>query len=339
MKQTLLVLCAFCATISLAQPTITSSVIAPVGTISQYFASSGANTFNPGASGANVTWNFGTLDTALGTRTQYIVQADTTFFYFAYPSAVNYCVKSFSGIGYNFGYASLDNSKFEYYGAQGLADVRVYSDPVKLLQFPFTYNNQFSDVFYDDDDIYYGTNTVKADAYGTLTIPTGTFTNVLRINVTETYREYIEWDDFTGEPTDSAMYEGQYYRWYQPGQTSVLLEYSELVKYVTYLGVRYDVDSAKHTVFKKGTLTSLDEPVASFSSTVYPNPTSGNLFFETETPVALVQVTDICGKLLLEQDFNDKNFVLNLSHLASGTYYVQLTTTDNRRKTVKVLHL
>jgi hypothetical protein len=83
----------------------------------------------------------------------------------------------------------------------------------------------------------------------------------------------------------------------------------------------------------------LDEPVAAFSSTVYPNPTSGNLFFETETPVALVQVTDICGKLLLEENFNVKNFVLSIGHLVTGTYYVQLTTTDNRKKTVKVLHL
>lgn len=319
---------------SYAQPTINSNVIPAIGTTSVYLRSNGANTFNPGGTGANVTWNFATLDTLGGTSSQKIADADTTPYALSFSSVASRAIISGSGLNTGYSYTYLDNSKYEYYGFKTLTETRAYVDPQLQLQFPFTYNSQFTDTFYDAWPVYYGNATVKADAYGTLTLPTGTFSNVLRINAKEVYREY---DDQS--PEDSIFYEGQYYRWYQPNKAGVVLEYSRLVKFAIYLGQRYDVDSAKHVVMTKtGGTTAIKETENSFETKVYPNPAGNVLLINAETIIDEAEVTDIYGKSVIKQSIFDKQAILNLNNLAGGTYYVQLTTDDNRRKTVRFVH-
>jgi hypothetical protein len=51
-----------------------------------------------------------------------------------------------------------------------------------------------------------------------------------------------------------------------------------------------------------------------------------------------VQVSNIYGQLMLAQNVDSKMFQLNLESLATGNYFLELITPDNRRKTVKVAH-
>lgn len=318
-----------------AQPVINSNVIAPVGAVTTYLKSGVAatNNFNPGAAGANVTWNFATLDTSLGASVQYTVPADTTYYYSEYPSVVNRAVGGWTGLGPAYAYTYIDNSKYEYYGTRSFSDFKIYQDPQKQLTFPFTYSNQFTDTFYDEYPVFYGNVAVKADAYGTLVLPTGTYSNVLRIYTREVYREYDE-----NSPQDSLFYEGKYYRWYQPNTPNVLLEYASVVQFYIYQGQRYDADSIKRvSITKNPTITSIAEPV-SFATAVYPNPAGNTLMINAETYIDGVTLTDLCGKTVLQQNFYDKNIQLNLENIAAGAYCLQLTTTDNRQKTGKIIH-
>lgn len=318
----------------LAQPVINSNVIAPIGSVTAYYKSANAtaNTFNAGASGANATWNFASLDTAQGSFTQSVVIADTTYYYNEYPSVVNYAVGGWAGFGPTYVYAYLDNSKFEYYGVRSISESKIFQDPQKQLTFPFTYNNQFSDTFYDEYPVYYGNVTVKADGYGTLTTPAGTFANALRIKYHEVYRQYD-----MDTPDDSLFYEGTYYRWYQPNTPNLLLEYSKLVSFYIYQGQRYDFDSLKHVVFTKNVATAINEP-ETFKATVYPNPAGNTLMINAETVIETAEITDLYGRVVLQQNGFAPSLMLNIEALPAGAYNLQLTTADNRRKTVKVLH-
>jgi hypothetical protein len=334
MKHALLLLLVLSSFLCTAQPVINSNVIAPLGATTVYLKSNNPNSFNAGSAGANITWNFATLDTSL-TSTQKTVRADTTANYVYFPSVVNRAIEVGSGLATTWGYSYIDNTKYEYYGTKNLGLVQIYVDPERQLQFPFTYNNQFSDTFYDQFPVYYGHTTVKADAYGTLTLPTGTYTNVLRIKTTETYREY---DD--QNPDDSIFYDGLYYRWYQPNTPNILLEYGKLIKYYIYLGVRYEVDSSKHVSMSRNAgITGIEETESGFYSMAYPNPAGNSLRINAETLIEQAEVIDLCGKMVLQQNFSDKSVVLNLQDLAAGTYYVALTTADKRRKTIRVAHL
>jgi hypothetical protein len=71
----------------------------------------------------------------------------------------------------------------------------------------------------------------------------------------------------------------------------------------------------------------------------YPNPAGNSLRINAETAIEKAEVIDLCGKMVLQQNFSDKSVMLNLQDLAAGTYYVALTTADKRRKTIRVAHL
>lgn len=337
MKHFLLFMLAILAGTAIAQPIINSNVISPLGFTSSYIRSNTAtvNSFNAGSAGMNVTWNFATLDTSGGSSTQKTVKADTCVEYPDFPSVVNRATEVMQlGVPVR-GFYFIDNSKFEYYGYRSFLGIQIYSDPQKQLQFPFTYNNQFTDAFKSADDVYVGTTEVKADAYGTLKLPTGTFSNVLRVSTKERYYTFVDGD----VDLDTIFYEGTYYRWYQPNTTNVLLEYSKLLQVAYYQGVRYETDSVKHVVMSKTAIaTGVDEIAATFGAAVYPNPAAANLTVNSEEIIDRAQVTNIYGQLMLAQNVDSKMFQLNLESLATGNYFLELITPDNRRKTVKVFH-
>jgi hypothetical protein len=313
-----------------AQPTITSSIFPPAGYMTEYNlpSAAAARNFNPGASGTNVSWNFSGLDASQGVRRQKVVIADTTMNYGYLPSVVNYAIQAQGGL-YLVAYSYLDATKYEVYGTVAFA----YSDPVKQLEFPFTYNSQFTDGFSDNDSTRYGSTTVKADAWGTLTLPNGTATNVLRINVRDQYEEPL-----SELPDDVVHYDVQYYRWYKPDHYNALLEYSKMLQYVIYQGTRYDTDSSFTVAYNKNLITGIAEPEA-FEMEVYPNPSTNAVFVSAEAEIETVQISDLSGRLVREEYFYDKKGALNVQDLASGTYYVTVNTTDKRRRTTKLLRM
>ena len=101
----------------------------------------------------------------------------------------------------------------------------------------------------------------------------------------------------------------------------------------------YDVDSLKHLVMTRRSATGIQEAASEFELRMYPNPAANYVVINAEAVIEKAEITDLCGQQVGQQNFFDKSVVLNLDNLAAGTYLVQLTTADNRRKTVRVLHL
>lgn len=75
-----------------------------------------------------------------------------------------------------------------------------------------------------------------------------------------------------------------------------------------------------------------------FSLNLYPNPTSGTLQIQsTERTLTKVQVFDLFGKLLMEQNLNDLSGSISLSNLASGVYVVKAFAENQTVVTRKVV--
>ncbi|PBQ33224.1 hypothetical protein CNR22_16060 [Sphingobacteriaceae bacterium] len=63
---------------------------------------------------------------------------------------------------------------------------------------------------------------------------------------------------------------------------------------------------------------------------VYPNPTSGKVSFETKNKIS-VQITDNIGKVILEKEFEEGTYTLDLSAYATGIYQVKVLGTSESK--------
>ena len=58
---------------------------------------------------------------------------------------------------------------------------------------------------------------------------------------------------------------------------------------------------------------------------IYPSPSTGSIFiYGEETPLGLIRVYDLQGKILIQQSSSNANIKLDISHLQSGTYIIEV---------------
>lgn len=336
MKHYLLaVLVGTCAAL-LAQPVITGNVVTPFGTTSFYLQPRYGivSSFNPGIAGDSVLWDFALLDTAQSTLiTEQTIRADTTVYYENFPGQVNRALAYYGPFWAEYGYTYLDSAKYEFYGNSNPDDIFVYTDPQKILVFPFTYNDAYTDTYSTDNLSVDGTIHVHADAYGTLVLPGGTYTNVLRVIT----REFYRYDDLS-DPNDSVFYDAYYYRWYQPNTPNVLLEHSSHTRIVFENGNRQDFPFAKYLYITVNPMATSIAELSSLKIAAYPNPAGNYLHANADATIETAELTDLSGKTVLQQRVYDKSAVFNIANITAGTYLLKLVTVDNRSKTIKIAH-
>lgn len=69
------------------------------------------------------------------------------------------------------------------------------------------------------------------------------------------------------------------------------------------------------------------------SVSVYPNPTKGLVFIESETELEKsISICDVTGKLVYTEKVKDKKHHLNLSEYSNGMYFLKITTTNGTRE-------
>lgn len=85
-------------------------------------------------------------------------------------------------------------------------------------------------------------------------------------------------------------------------------------------------DTVEVTVFDS-TLGVLDRDAAA-AFVLYPNPTSGELQFRTELIISEIRVFSIGGKLM--KGIQQRENAVDVSHLASGMYFIQLETSEGK---------
>lgn len=325
MKLQTLLLLMLSAQISMAQPVLSAATNNPV--IGDVFREYGCDTngVSCGPSGAGVTWNFSSL-TVTGTDTfAYIACAPTPYcdsfpgsnIAIDYLGTYNYCLTSSSGL-YELG--------FEVPTAK-----EVYTMPYHKMAFPLSYNSVRMDSFirvsynipFDSTTYFYevAVDSSICDAYGTLILPSGTYTNVLRV-----HQIFYFYDSFYHSAT--AVFNGRFenYYWYASGIHNPLMTLSDTTGAGPYL-VIYTVPL---------TTAASDITTQNQSLTVYPNPANDviNIHFSTNdaanTSVILTTITgSVAGTISpgnIHTGTNDLHYPV--SNLSPGMYILQLISSE-----------
>ena len=303
-----------------AQITLTGSGNPVIGT-SMTVHSADTTGFNPGASGANVTWDFSGL-TSQGTGTINVVATTNGNFPNSNitlddPSNTNDIYMDYSGTAQS------------WYGTDGLAGTVIYTDPQDWLRYPMTYQDSFNDTYdgtvtnptnqtFDRS----GTTTVTVDGYGTLILPWGTVNNVVRVKTEMNYG-----DELSGTPFFD--YEEIRYWWFDATTGFPVLSNVTLnniaggVPISTVITVSYlDQNSV-------GINQDLADQIG---LKIFPNPTSDQTqvtFDLDQTSAVQMTLHDLTGRevqVINPQRLTPGQYTqqLNVSHLNSGVYLLKI---------------
>ena len=175
-----------CPFFLMAQPTITSDWIGRAG--EEIASVATLEVPDVGKAGAEQEWDFTnvTPDT-IDFEFRY-ANPDTTPFFDSYPSS-NSCL-TVPEFGFYL-YFNLDNSIWEFLGSTFGMSQTIFQNPQTQLIFPFDFEDSFTDdfestlLFFGVTTFGTGVATVTADAYGTVSLPSGVFDDVMRIMMVE----------------------------------------------------------------------------------------------------------------------------------------------------------
>ncbi len=328
---------AVCSFAAFAQPTLTAATNTPVA--GDIFNGRICDTtgVTPGASGASVTWNFSTLHATSQDTLAYMACSST-------PHCDSFIISNL---------ASFDNTTYQYYlnstsAMTGIGQVDAagtnyihLTNYLDQMFYPCTYLSTHVDTALGHFSIS-GTavalrilDSFKADGYGTLTLPTGTHTNVLRVHMinytTDTITIVIGGIPF---PTASTS-RSESYLWFDTGYHSPLLN----IGLDTVGNVPLHVTSAKFythgAVLGANTLTSDNSNIE-----VFPNPATENITVKFNTATSenvIVSLTDLVGReVATASQITNNSATIPVSGLSSGLYLVQVIN-GNERTTRKVV--
>ncbi|MGZ3862534.1 MAG: T9SS type A sorting domain-containing protein [Bacteroidia bacterium] len=170
-----------------------------------------------------------------------------------------------------------------------------------------------------------GTRTITADAFGSLTTPTATYPNTLRVKIHEVTSDSI----YAFGMFQTAQYDStDNYTWVQNTVNAQVMEI-DLDKTGACTKASYQQS------FSNGVAT-INAPSAGLS--LYPNPASDVTYFTYEnktTGMVNIQLMDVTGKQVAvivneQQAIGKQNVAINLAalHLPKGMYFVQLNSNN-----------
>jgi FlaG/FlaF family flagellin (archaellin) len=265
------------------------------------FFSFNATGFTNGASGANVVWDYSAI-TPVSPGTVYsIVPVSEANASFTFPTA-NFCEKFVTNGQTTYNLYVLDNQSLQLVGAISTF-VANYYDPATQFQFPYTYQNTFTDTEWQLGSPTPPEPVTRTyDAYGTLILPNGTYTNVIRQKIT---------------PSTAGIE----YHWYGTNPYRLLM--------IGNLDFNYVV------IFGESQLSRDQDSLASFR--LYPNPTSDAFSIATSTANEglTVKIHDVLGKLLFQNDNYIPDTAINIQDYPKGVYIVTVTDIESNQLLTK----
>lgn len=292
---------------SWAQPVATSANVTDfIGEF--YFAE--ATNFNPGPAGANQTWDFSNLEFTLGGTDTPQTVANTPFAA-QFPTANN-CYK-FSGLfpPDRYYYQNVTAGKYEILGLAITATTgdNYTPNPRTFAVFPYTFGTVYNDTYRSTADPVETSVVATYDAYGTIILPIGTYTNVIRQKVVK-----------DGTVTN--------YNWFNVQPFYPILQ---TVLEQNSLGI------------VKNTSVLANENFAATSKfNLFPNPTQGKLTLlpnrNTNCHIVDIELFDYLGKSVLTRKaypIDENGLTLDLEFLESGMYMLKTTDLDNNASTVQ----
>lgn len=287
-----------------------------------------------GNSGANQSWSFANISSRSVTVSSWIPSTSTP--YSAQFPTSNIAVSTDNS---NYGFYSSSNTNLILNGYAGPGAMIPYTNPEIYLQYPFTYNSSFTDNFSASFMIggiqTYRTGTVNAvgDAWGTITLPNGTYSNALRVK-------------FTYDTRDSSYYVipivneiiSTSYVWFIAGFKFPVFE----ISYTTTYFNGNPQASLKNVNYNPGGSSIGINPISSgvpgefklYQN--YPNPFNPNTkikFDIAKSGQVTLFVYDITGREVVKPfdavlKAGSFEYILNAGSLTSGVYFYKLSANN-----------
>lgn len=280
--------------------------------------------FAPGSAGAGQTWNFSSLTGTPGTGTY--SAASSTPYAASFPSANLAFVN-----GTTYAYYNTSASAYQGYGSYSTSATMPYSNPEDILRFPFALSNTYTDPFVATfvsggyTFLREGSTTVTADGTGTITTPSGTYTNVLRVHFVQNYTDSTS---IAGNPY-VITYNNDQYIWYKEGtHYAIAATYNLVSSAGTFTGGHYLVSTSLG-------MEETEEVMNNVS--LFPNPASQtvNLNYTLENSSEVnISVFNIAGQevyteQLIEGMAGENHNEINVSLFEKGTYFVRFQSNES----------
>jgi len=277
-----------------------------------------------GAAGTGVSWNFAGLVSADSTQTDtYMLPSATPYASITgtFSATPDIAVHEVIGTSTNY-YVYYHNTGTCFQRVANIQpDTVVYSDPANEYPYPLSMGTTTSDTYRAayDAAIMNGTVTGTADATGTLTLPTGTYSNVLRFSATR-----IEHDTVGGLPVVLTQ---TFFNWYQADA------YFPILSIIT-TNINYGIGSLnkKSVGYRAGSTTSVAQVSRNNSFTIYPNPATDAIQI-TVADVAprTVEVMSITGASCIKTTMTGNSTSINISALPNGMYIVKTSMGEQQK--------
>jgi hypothetical protein len=305
-----------------AQPVITYGGNAPQ-TGDSYSFSGASGTFDPGPAGANQSWDFSSINPTMFS-TETAVNPGTTPFAPNFPEST--IAFHITGENEAYSYAEINSSEMlnDGVGFDPGGDNEFYihyTDAVKLMQYPFSYNDTYSDTYYTSytaaeglETHEHGTITVTADAWGSVTTPLGTYNNTLRVKSVRNYTDSV-W--MSGMFLYANTYTETDYDWYTTTSHTPVITVSQTGDGSS---VSYRTDAvgiSNNAIFTQISL--------------YPNPASNTIHVrlpESRNENTQIDIISLTGQVLLQLEKSESHqYSADISGLTPGVYL--LTVKNN----------
>ena len=336
-KFTLLLISVFALQALLSQPTLTSSLNLTIGDTYRSDMYHEVTNIEPGPGGTNMVWDFANV-----TGPTYIegyggICVDPSTTPFADSAAVtnaDICLRN-EETPEESPYQYIESNNFSQellamgFLGGGSSNFTTYTNPQTIIEYPFTYGDSFDDtwelIMYSPDMGYYfyrdsAIVTVEADAYGTITTPTGVFQNALRIKTTTT--DY-SWTNYGGTGwIPNGSFTDVSYQWYVPNIKIPVMSISEPEWLPGYM-VSYLVEH-NFTV-------GIEDKEGNLSLDIFPNPTKDRVTIKTDEVVNRLSIYSMNGQqmeIVSSQTSQPFQQTIDLSKYPKGVYLIEVGFED-----------
>ena len=83
--------------------------------------------------------------------------------------------------------------------------------------------------------------------------------------------------------------------------------------------------------FDEALLSSTHSIYNNITHFLFPNPTTGNLFYDSNGNFAAVKIYDVSGRVVFMKELLSAENKINLSEFGNGVFFVELTKTNGER--------
>lgn len=324
----------FCALSTSSQTVITHASHAPFigyGSTHMYMEDDmNPIDIDPGPAGTNQSWDFSDYIGTEEEQLNFIDPEDTPFADSIAGSDINIAISNEFEDEAGYAFMHINSSDF-ILKAFGIMDegepisYSIFEPSPTVMTYPFSYGNSFDtegqmEISMEEMTMVQKSwSTSEADAWGNITTPHGSYTNVLRVKTTTIDSTFMY---FSGNLVYEDGYMGIDYAWYSGNHRSPVFEISgdydgEFIPwYVHYL---------------IGETVGIEEKLQ-LSLNVYPNPASSHVSIDIPNIKSglSLRMTDLTGRIVYEAPglTNIGKFQFDVSGLAEGIYFIQLFGSD-----------